>query len=307
MRCRTTCIVMLLLTISSSSSGQFPWQKPLKRDPAEIQRIVGPIEKREPSRDLFVVWVWGIDKLHEKETHEYAWVLDRYMNVLLPQVPRVTVVSSMYFPKKELWEKADLVVFYNWPRKNWDYDLIDAYQKRGGGLIFVHMSLSQGSGEELSKRIGLACDYVSGTTKWGVLPAPVTLTDAASKHPIFERFPPKFDLADELYWHLRGDPNGITTLVTSPAGPAIANKPVSGPPKIEDLDGKKWPVMWTKEVGRGRVFVTVPGHNFFTFNDPYFRIILLRAMAWTMYESFDPFKPLVTLHLQRGMSQFGLH
>ncbi len=57
--------------------------------------------------------------------------------------------------------------------------------------------------------------------------------------------------------------------------------------------------MWTKEVGRGRVFVTAAGHNYFTFNDPYFRIILLRAMAWTMNESFDPFKPLVTLHLER--------
>jgi len=32
-----------------------------------------------------------------------------------------------------------------------------------------------------------------------------------------------------------------------------------------------------------------------------FRIILLRAMAWTMYESFDPFKPLVTLHLGRAI------
>jgi len=47
------------------------------------------------------------------------------------------------------------------------------------------------------------------------------------------------------------------------------------------------------------VFVTGAGHNYFTFNDPYFRIILLRAMAWTMKESFDPFKPLVTLHLKR--------
>ena len=51
--------------------------------------------------------------------------------------------------------------------------------------------------------------------------------------------------------------------------------------------------MWTTEVGRGRVFVSGVGHNYFTFNDPYFRIILLRAMAWTMNESFDPFKPLV--------------
>ena len=82
---------------------------------------------------MTIVWVWGIDKLHEKGTHEYAWVMDDYVNTPLPQVPRVTAIGSMYFPKKELWEKADLVVFYVWPREQWDYDLIDAYQKRGGG------------------------------------------------------------------------------------------------------------------------------------------------------------------------------
>ena len=300
MRYRTACIVALLLTVASTAGAQFPWQKPVERDPAEVQRIVGPMGRREPSRDLTIVWVWGIDKLHAKETHEYAWVMDRYVNALLPQVPRVSVIPSMYFPTKDLWEKADLVVFYLWPRGGgWDYDLIDAYQKRGGGLIFIHMALMQGSGEALAKRIGLAWDHRQGATKWGVLPTPVTLTDAAKESPIFERFPATFHLAEEFYWHLRGDPEGITPLVTSPAGPAIANKPLPGPPKIEDLDGKAWPVMWTREVGRGRVFVSAAGHNYFTFNDPYFRIILLRAMAWTMHESFDPFKPLVTLHLER--------
>ena len=68
-----------------------------QRDLAEVRRIVGPMGQREPSRDLNIVWVWGIDKLHEKETHEYAWVMDRYVNTLLPQVPRVTVAESMYF------------------------------------------------------------------------------------------------------------------------------------------------------------------------------------------------------------------
>jgi type 1 glutamine amidotransferase len=127
----------------------------------------------------------------------------------------------------------------------------------------------------------------------------VTLTAAGLSSPIFERFPPKFDLAEEFYWHLRGDPDNVTALVTSPAGPAIANKATRGPPKWEDLDGKQWPVFWTREVGQGKVFATAVGHNYFTFNDPYFRIILLRAMAWTMNEPFDPFKPLVTLHLER--------
>jgi type 1 glutamine amidotransferase len=225
--------------------------------------------------------------------------MDRYVNGLLPRVPRVTVDQAMYFPKKEQWEKADLVVFYLWPGIKWDYQLVDAYQKRGGGLIFIHLAVMQGSGEELSKRIGMAWDPRNGATKWGLLPTPVTLTDAGLKSPIFEGFPRKFDFAEELYWNLRGDPEGVRPLVTSPAGPAIANKPLSNPPKIEDLDGKAWPVMWTKEVGRGKVFVTVTGHNYFTFNDPYFRIILLRAMAWAMNESFDPFKPLVTLHLER--------
>ena len=300
MRYRIACAVMLLLTVSSTSSAQFHWQKPVERDPAEIRRIVGPAGAREPSRELNIVWVWGIDKLHAKETHEYAWVLDRYVNVLLPQVPRVTVVPAMYFPNKEQWEKADLVIFYAWPRdEGWDYGLVDAYQKRGGGLIFIHMALMQGSGEDLSKRIGLAWDRRRDGTKWGILPTPVALTDAAAKSPLFERFPAKFELAYDFYWDLKGDPAGVTTLVSSPAGPAIANKPLPGPAKAEDLDGKAWPVMWTTEVGRGKVFVSGVGHNYFTFNDPYFRIILLRAMAWTMNESFDPFKPLVTLHLER--------
>jgi len=57
--------------------------------------------------------------------------------------------------------------------------------------------------------------------------------------------------------------------------------------------------MWTKESGRSRTFASVAGHNYFAFNDPYFRIILLRAMAWVMNESFDPFKPLVEMHLER--------
>ena len=59
MRCRAACVVVLLLTLSSTSNAQFPWQKPVERDPAEIKRIVGPVGAREPSRDLNIVWVWG--------------------------------------------------------------------------------------------------------------------------------------------------------------------------------------------------------------------------------------------------------
>ena len=82
MKYRVACVAVLLLAFSSTSNAQFAWQKPVERDPAEVKRIVGPVGAREPSRDLNIVWVWGIDKLHAKETHEYAWVMDRYVNTL---------------------------------------------------------------------------------------------------------------------------------------------------------------------------------------------------------------------------------
>lgn len=281
----------------------FSWQKPLVRDHAEIERIVGPSEQSEPSRDLNILWVWGVDKDHDTGIHEYDWVMDLFVNTLLPQVPRVTAVQTMYFPTEEQWAAADLVVFFLAPRERWEkehFDLIDAYQKRGGGLIFLHLALLQSApSEELAKRIGLSFgtgDAPNGSTKYGVLPTPVRLAAAAAGSPIFERFPPDLELVDELYWNLTGDPEAVTTLVTSPAGPEFATP---GPPGPEELDGNEWPVMWTTEVGPGRVFASVIGHNYFCFNDPYFRIILLRAMAWAMNESFDPFKPLVELHADR--------
>ncbi len=279
----------------------FAWQKPLVRDHAEIERIVGPSQEREPSRDLNILWVWGVDKDHDMGIHEYDWTMDLFVNRLLPEVPRVTAAQTMHFPTEEQWAAADLVVFYLAPRERWEkrhFDLIDDYQKRGGGLVFLHLALLQASGEELARRIGLAFGTgggPNGATKFGVLPTPVSLTAAAADSPIFERFPPELELVDELYWNLVGDPESVTTLVTSPAGPEFAT---SGPPTPEELDGKAWPVMWTKEEGPGRVFATVVGHNYFSFNDPHFRIILLRAMAWTMNESFDPFKPLVELHIE---------
>ncbi len=317
---RRFLVVSLALFAMSQASAQYLGrQRPVERDPAEIVRIVGPVEQREPSRDLNIVWVWGLDKFHPKQTHEYAWVMDRYVYDLLPNVPRVTVTPSYFFPKKELWDKADLVVFYMWPthdgaggfsdsakhegdrRDTWDYDIIDAYQKRGGGLLFLHMALQEGTGVELAKRIGLAWghrDPAIPTTYAGVLAWPVSVTPAGRNSPIFKDLPKEFKFEDELYWPLVGDQAKVTTLVTSPSFPG--GRGSSRPPdSLEELDGKAWPVMWTTEVGKGKVFGTVLGHNFFTFNDPIFRIILLRAMAWTMDEPFDPFKPLVTLHLER--------
>lgn len=290
------------IAFSGTSDAQHPWQKPIKRDSAAIEKIMGPSSISKPSRDLKIVWVWGVDKNHDRGAHEYGWVMDRFVNTLLPQVPRVTAERAMYFPSDEQWATADLIVFYFQSPQPWtaaEYTKMDSYQKRGGGLIYLHLAILEGSGQELAKRIGLAYgtrDTGHGTTKWGPLPIPLTVTGKGAASPILAGFDQVFDLMDEHYWNLTGNPAKVDVLITAPGGPTNGS---TRPPETDELDDEAWPVAWMKETGQGKVFATVLGHNYFSFNDPYFRIILLRAMAWTMNESFEPFKHVVLRNLER--------
>ncbi len=94
-------------------------------------------------------------------------------------------------------------------------------------------------------------------------------------HPIVRNFD-RLKLYDESYWKLSGDPGKITLLATS------------------DEDGEPTPQMWATDQFGGRVFVSIPGHYSWTFDDPLFRILLLRGIAWTASEPVDRFNELVT-------------
>ena len=58
-------------------------------------------------------------------------------------------------------------------------------------------------------------------------------------------------------------------------------------------DGEPQPLFWSLEHGKGRVFVSIPGHYSWSFDDPLFRVLLLRGLAWTAREPVDRFNDLV--------------
>jgi type 1 glutamine amidotransferase len=60
-------------------------------------------------------------------------------------------------------------------------------------------------------------------------------------------------------------------------------------------DGQARPLFWSRQAGAGRVFVSIPGHFTWTFDDPLYRILILRAIAWTAREPVDRFNELATL------------
>jgi type 1 glutamine amidotransferase len=93
-------------------------------------------------------------------------------------------------------------------------------------------------------------------------------------HPV-RRNLDRLSLVDESYWNLAGDPTQILTLADS----------------LEE--GQPRPQVWVSELGKGRVFVSIPGHYSWSFDDPLFRLLLLRGIAWTARESVDRWNDLV--------------
>jgi type 1 glutamine amidotransferase len=58
-------------------------------------------------------------------------------------------------------------------------------------------------------------------------------------------------------------------------------------------EGKAQPLIWAREHGKGRVFVSIPGHYTWSFDDPLFRLILLRGIAWSAHEPVERFQSLI--------------
>jgi type 1 glutamine amidotransferase len=140
--------------------------------------------------------------------------------------------------------------------------------------VYVHWAVDgRGGQEEFAKRIGLAS--LGGSIKYRHGPMHIDLRPGAD-HPIARNFK-NVDFVDEAYWMLTGDPSKLNLIGTS----------------IEDDEPQ--PVFWTVERGRGRVFVSIPGHYSWTFDDPAFRTLLLRGIAWAGQRDVDRFNELVTL------------
>jgi putative heme-binding domain-containing protein len=219
---------------------------------------------------LHAVLVAGA-KDHGPGEHDYpAW--KKAWRELLEMAPGVRVTTADEWPSKEDLASADALVFYqkgDWtPQRARD---IDAFLKRGGGVSYIHFAVRGGNDAPgMAERIGLAWNDAWPQYRHGPLDVDFF---PGSEHPIARNFD-KIHFYDESYWNSVGDPKRINLLATS----------------MEE--GQPRPLFWTREHGGGRIFVSVPGHYAWTFDDPLFRILLLRGLAWTVDEPVDRFNDL---------------
>jgi len=251
---------------------------PLSRSQAEVEHLLAGADAAAAKEDaaarpLRIVLVAG-PKDHDQGEHDYpAW--QEVWPRLLKRAPNTEVDTAWEFPSQEQIDWADVLVFFQ--RGRWNDDraaAIDPFLARGGGAVYIHWAVDgQGGQEEFAKRIGLAS--LGGSIRYRHGEMHVDLHPGAD-HPIARNFD-HIDLLDEAYWKLTGDPSQLDLIGSS----------------VED--GEPQPIFWTVERGRGRVFVSIPGHYSWTFDDPAFRTLLLRGIAWTARRDVDRFNELVTL------------
>jgi type 1 glutamine amidotransferase len=246
---------------------------PPPRDAAEVKAILaGAPNPPAKTRPLHIVLIAG-KKDHGLGEHDYPAWLDVWSR-LLKLADDVKVTTAMDWPSAEDLKTADVLVFYQ--NGKWNADRardIDAFLERGGGLVYIHWAVNGGAeAPAFAQRIGLAW----GTPESKYRHGPLELGfEGGSRHPIARNFD-RVKMVDESYWNLVGDVKRLNVLASAPE------------------DGQPRPLFWTLEPGKGRVFVSIPGHYAWTFDDPLYRVLLLRGIAWTAREPVDRFNGLVT-------------
>lgn len=168
---------------------------------------------------------------------------------------------------------------------------VDNYLARGKGLVMLHSAtIADRATEHLAVRIGFSFQPEKMKYRHGPLDLKITSSD----EPI-TRGLDTVHFYDETYWTTFGDPSRIEVVATA------------------DEEDKSWPMMWKFSPGQpparpgretesknGRVFCSVLGHYAWTYDDPLFRLIILRATAWAAGEPVDRFEALAVEGVQFG-------
>jgi putative heme-binding domain-containing protein len=246
---------------------------PPPRRRAEIDdALKGSVSIANPRR-LRIVLAGG-PKDHGPGEHDYPLWLERW-SALFATDPHVAVETAQGWPSARQLDSADVIVMYS-NNPGWDVAKgaeLDRYLARGGGLVLIHYAVDGHQAvDALAARIGMAWQGGKSAFRHG----PLEVDFSGSKSPI-TRGLGRLKLVDESYWDLAGDQASVDVLGSS-----------------EEV-GRPRPLFWTRSQGEGRVFVSIPGHYTWTFDDPLFRLLLLRGIAWTAGEPVDRFNELTTV------------
>ncbi len=142
----------------------------------------------------------------------------------------------------------------------WHGGIADAYRDSADYLHMIGGQFAHHAGKDPAERTGEQSD--------NYIPYTVHITEYGKTHPITEGIQ-DFDLVSEQYWVLSDEYNDVLATTTQEVRPWDAwNRPVTAP------------AIWTRQWGRGRVFVSAPGHRLEIVESRPVRTIIERGLLW---------------------------
>lgn len=230
-------------------------------------------------------------KTHAPGQHDYPQFLADWSKILTER--GAVVDGSLHFPQPAEIANTDVMVIYKGDTGAMTPEekaTLEAFLKRGGGLVALHDALCGPDPAYYSTILGGAKKH--GEVNY-TLEAEVPYTVADKSHPIMQGVP-DFAIKDEAFF--------LITWSKSPAIHVLANAKIAATPSAKGHEGEIVPQIWTYErtIDGGtpyRAFVWMQGHNYSNFADPNVQPMLLRAIAWAAKRPIDA---LMTVRPQRG-------
>jgi type 1 glutamine amidotransferase len=143
----------------------------------------------------------------------------------------------------------------------WHGGIADAYRNSADYLQLI-------GGQFVAHAARMPPAERTGEQSDNYVPHRIVMTPAAADHPITAGVG-DFELTTEQYWVLADDYNDVLATTTTATRPWGAwQRPVTAP------------AIWTRQWGRGRVFVATPGHKVDILQDPNVRTIVERGLLW---------------------------
>ena len=226
------------------------------------------------NRNGMHVYLWAGLKSHSVGQHDYPQFLADWSKYLTER--GAVVDGSLHAPSAADLARTDVVVVYKGDAgylSDTEKAALEAYVKRGGGLVSLHDSLCGPDPAYFASLIGAAKKH--GEVNY-TLEAPVAYTVVDKANPIMKEMT-DFTITDEAFFSL--------TMAKDPALHVLATTVIAPTRSAGDHKGEVVPQMWSYEhtVPGGeaaRAFVWMQGHAYENFSQPQLRATLLRGIAW---------------------------
>lgn len=227
------------------------------------------------------VYIWGGLKSHGAGQHDYPQFLADWSKVLTEH--GAVVDGAFHPPSSADLEHTDVVVIYKGDAgylSDSEKAILEAYIKRGGGLVSFHDSLCGPDPAYFATLVGGAKKH--GEVNY-TLDAPIPYTVVDKSDPIMKDMS-DFTLFDEAFFKM--------TWAQSPAIHVLATAKIPPTRWSGDHTGEVVPQIWTYEHtlpgGQpARAFVWMQGHTYADFTNYQIERTLLRGVAWAGKKPVD--------------------